>query len=227
MTTRTPLGVPRIRLSEPHQRSSEMGLTPEELSRYAYNLGPVELAGSPPPTEVGGVMVEPEVLDEYMRSGRLIKVQIAVGKSLHRSYWLAEAVEASSVEPMHVGVDGTTHIWLYQGKAYTSADADLTSEDVLALINETVNRRRLRLEKAHALQAMTDGLDQRERRPSIPPDVKMTVWRRDGGRCVECDSNELLEFDHIIPLAMGGSNTMRNLQLLCEPCNNRKGATLG
>lgn len=57
--------------------------------------------------------------------------------------------------------------------------------------------------------------------------MKIAVWQRDSGRCVECDSNEDLEFDHIIPLAMGGANTLRNLQLLCGSCNRRKGATLG
>jgi 5-methylcytosine-specific restriction endonuclease McrA len=57
--------------------------------------------------------------------------------------------------------------------------------------------------------------------------VKVAVWQRDAGRCVECGSQEDLEFDHVIPLAMGGSNTERNLQLLCAACNRRKGATLG
>ena len=42
----------------------------------------------------------------------------------------------------------------------------------------------------------------------------MLVWRRDQGRCVKCGSNEKLEFDHIIPLSRGGSNTFRNVQLL-------------
>lgn len=30
--------------------------------------------------------------------------------------------------------------------------------------------------------------------------------------------------DHVMPLALGGSNGRRNLQLLCQPCNNRKHA---
>ena len=63
-------------------------------------------------------------------------------------------------------------------------------------------------------------------REPIPQEVKDRVWRRDQGRCVSCGSQELLEFDHIIPLAMGGSNTERNLQLLCERCNREKAANL-
>jgi len=65
----------------------------------------------------------------------------------------------------------------------------------------------------------------RERRP-IPDDVKMFVWQRDGGRCVQCGGQENLEYDHIIPVSKGGSNTARNIQLLCEECNRSKGANI-
>ena len=65
-----------------------------------------------------------------------------------------------------------------------------------------------------------------ERRELIPDAVKMFVWKRDGGKCVKCGSQENLEFDHIIPLAMGGSSTARNIQLLCETCNRSKGGNL-
>jgi len=67
--------------------------------------------------------------------------------------------------------------------------------------------------------------DKRSRR--IPQDVKDAVWRRDEGKCVECGSNEDLEFDHIIPHSRGGANTYRNIQLLCEKCNRQKSAKIG
>lgn len=60
-------------------------------------------------------------------------------------------------------------------------------------------------------------------RDPIPDDVRVFVWRRDGQRCVKCGSQERLELDHIIPVAKGGSNTARNIQLLCERCNRAKG----
>jgi HNH endonuclease len=64
-----------------------------------------------------------------------------------------------------------------------------------------------------------------ERNPrSIPQDVKVAVAVRDGGQCRQCGSSTDLHFDHVIPWSKGGANTMANIQLLCGPCNRRKGA---
>jgi hypothetical protein len=60
------------------------------------------------------------------------------------------------------------------------------------------------------------------KRRTIPEQVRNEVWRRDKGKCVNCNSNENLEFDHIIPHSKGGADTVRNLQLLCQACNRSK-----
>ena len=64
-------------------------------------------------------------------------------------------------------------------------------------------------------------------REPIPEDIQVLVWNRDGGKCVKCGSQDKLEFDHIIPVSKGGSNTARNIQLLCEKCNRGKHDKIG
>lgn len=68
--------------------------------------------------------------------------------------------------------------------------------------------------------------DGKRRRQGIPREVKNAVWRRDRGCCVECGSKEHLEYDHIIPHSKGGSDTERNIQLLCMKCNRAKHAQI-
>lgn len=58
-----------------------------------------------------------------------------------------------------------------------------------------------------------------ERSRHIPDEVKREVWDRDGGRCVKCGKTDYLEFDHIIPHARGGANTVANVRILCRKCN--------
>jgi hypothetical protein len=57
----------------------------------------------------------------------------------------------------------------------------------------------------------------------IPSHVKLTVWKRDGGRCAKCDSKVNLHFDHIIPWSKGGASTdPENIQILCGAHNIAK-----
>lgn len=57
----------------------------------------------------------------------------------------------------------------------------------------------------------------------IPSNVKLEVWKRDKGQCVQCGSRENLHFDHIIPFSKGGSSiTAKNIQILCAKCNLSK-----
>jgi hypothetical protein len=98
-------------------------------------------------------------------------------------------------------------------------------DDMIRLQDE---RERLRIEQEEREEIKETGPSQPDRplRLAIPGHVRREVWRRDEGRCEECGSRERLEFDHIIPVSRGGSNTARNIRLLCERCNREKGASI-
>ena len=44
-----------------------------------------------------------------------------------------------------------------------------------------------------------------------------------GKRCLKCNTKKRLIVDHIVPRRRGGTNDYTNLQILCIPCNFRKG----
>ena len=101
--------------------------------------------------------------------------------------------------------------------------------DDLNFIFDKINYNEIKYEiskfEAHYTKTKSTSSNKRSRR--ITQEVKDKVWNRDGGKCVECGSNENLEFDHIIPHSKGGANTYRNIQLLCQPCNRTKSAKIG
>ncbi len=95
---------------------------------------------------------------------------------------------------------------------------------VLAEIEYMIEALKILVEPEFIPLTPPDATGTEEERPDryVSSEVKIAVWRRDGGKCVECGSKEKLEYDHIIPIAKGGSNTERNIQLLCEKCNRKK-----
>jgi len=68
-----------------------------------------------------------------------------------------------------------------------------------------------------------------EIRPSnnryIPKSVRHAVLIRDKFRCVKCGNKRSIQFDHIVAIRNGGSNSESNIQLLCLRCNMRKGVS--
>ena len=151
------------------------------------------------------------------RSGRLAAERAIGSRALARAERLQREWPLALVE-----ADGRR--WWWYRDCFYWEDDDLTQEDVMALVAERERRRRRRLERAHAaLHAERDGAPRRE---PIPREVRLAVWRRDGGRCTECGGDFELQYDHVIPVALGGATTAENLQLLCAGCNRAKGAAL-
>jgi 5-methylcytosine-specific restriction endonuclease McrA len=96
------------------------------------------------------------------------------------------------------------------------------------VVKQFILRRERDYERVRREVEALENLDKLEGMPRepIPESVRLFVWQRDGGKCVKCRSRARLEFDHIIPLAAGGSSTERNIQLLCEACNRSKGSSI-
>ncbi len=104
---------------------------------------------------------------------------------------------------------------LYRGVVW-SCQRQLTPEQWTLLADRLVER-----EDAELASALGDG-DASLTRERISTEVRRAVWIRDQGMCARCKSRERLEYDHIVPVARGGSNTERNIELLCEVCNRAK-----
>jgi len=76
---------------------------------------------------------------------------------------------------------------------------------------ERVRRRRARLAGAEGSFTMEQWQD---------------VVLRQRGKCARCRRATRLTADHIIPLVLGGSSYIHNIQGLCSNCNSKKSGTI-
>jgi hypothetical protein len=130
--------------------------------------------------------------------------------------------------------ENKNNVWAYKGYSVLLSTGNRfnrkinVTDDTILEIKYAVVQYEKRLGKLkRSVSAHVDSHDpaqpQRER---ISDQVRMFVWQRDEGKCVQCGRRDKLEFDHVIPVSRGGSNTERNIQLLCETCNRSKGASI-
>lgn len=150
-------------------------------------------------------------------SGRLAFPPISRGA--HR-----QVMRRQCERPVAVAAHDRSVWWMFRDRFYR-ADEGLAEDEVLALLHERERRRRRRIDRALDLMRADEAAAGPRREP-LSEDVRRQVFRRDGGRCAACGSAELLQFDHVIPVALGGASTVDNLQLLCAECNRAKGASL-
>ncbi|WP_314191269.1 HNH endonuclease signature motif containing protein [uncultured Arthrobacter sp.] len=149
----------------------------------------------------------------YLIGGKLTKAEYTERWNLQKQF------------PVLLARIGDRKYWQYKGKFYWENDG-LRAEQVHALLVTKEQRKWQQIDRAQATVAMGSAPRGAAVRRAIPDDLKQYIWMRDEGRCRACGSMTELQYDHIIPLAMGGSSNAENLQILCGPCNRYKSAGL-
>jgi 5-methylcytosine-specific restriction endonuclease McrA len=144
-------------------------------------------------------------------------------------HWHTETLDATPAEVRFGTV--TYERWLeagrLRGEEVREANRRRAEEDSVIAAAERAEAERRRAAKLAWARSAVSEAGRAPSRLHIPVEIRHLVHARDEGVCVQCGSDFDLQFDHVIPVALGGSSTIENLQILCAPCNRRKGATLG
>lgn len=124
-------------------------------------------------------------------------------------------------EPMLVVKTESQTFWQFKDSIYADSD-HLAEGDVHALLVSRVRGQERRLARAKQTMDLDDRARAHVPRQTIPDDLKTLVWTRDKGACRRCGATAELQFDHVIPVSLGGATNEDNLQILCGPCNRLK-----
>jgi 5-methylcytosine-specific restriction endonuclease McrA len=102
-------------------------------------------------------------------------------------------------------------------RAYREANKEYIAAKIKEWVAQNGDRVRVHRKNRRARKMGAEG-------NYAPADVSL-LWESQNGKCVGCGSSleRSCTVDHILPLSRGGSNWPNNLQLLCKPCNSRKG----
>lgn len=151
-------------------------------------------------------------------------LQLASGKPTQNGLFLAaaHAVKSEGNDPEVVRVyekvrDG---IWTYNGQ-FRLTGAWKESDGTRQVCKFRLEIDECEFEASSAQTAL-------EHVRVIPTSVKLEVWKRDQGRCVQCGATDNLHFDHIIPYSKGGTSlSPENVQILCAKHNLSKRDKIG
>ena len=112
--------------------------------------------------------------------------------------------------------------WWWYLDRFWWANVELTATDVERMVLESdLNRKRQSDAIAEARLVLLGDTRVSLLQEHVSEAVRIAVWRRDRGRCVDCGSGKSVIFDHIVPIAAGGSDTALNVELRCHSCRVR------
>jgi hypothetical protein len=143
-------------------------------------------------------------------------------------FWYESDISPQILE-MYLGFwDGPCPVkkqYIFKNCAYI-INGRFTPEQEKLLIQDDFDSERRKFDRLRHKFDLPQHTEPRAARTGIPEEVRFAIWRRDSAQCSRCGSRERLEYDHIVPVSLGGSNTVRNIELLCEVCNRSKGGNI-
>ena len=75
-------------------------------------------------------------------------------------------------------------------------------------------------------ERLEETITRSTQRPVFSTSFRLNLFLKRKGTCARCsqkiDAGKAWDIDHIIPLALGGTNETKNLQVLCRPCHRSK-----
>lgn len=108
--------------------------------------------------------------------------------------------------------------WHGYAKAWKTKYPERVKAGNASYLQKNLERHRVNQTKRRGIKSKAEG--------SFTPVHVQALKRMQKSKCASCECSiaKIYDIDHIMPLALGGSNWPRNLQLLCPPCNRSKGA---
>lgn len=149
-----------------------------------------------------------ELFDEMER------IWVKTGHQPSKDEWLSNDYKISyDTYPRHFGSWQNACLKFIE---YKSGRAVLSDQEALPVLADSTKSN---IEKRNSSEVET------RRTRTIPLSIRVKVLARDKFKCVYCgkspamNAGTLLHIDHIVPFSLGGTNTLDNLQTLCEECN--------
>jgi len=88
------------------------------------------------------------------------------------------------------------------------------------------NREKINKWLSKPINRIKDNLRKYKRRGAIGK-IEYSDWvdlcNKYENKCLCCGAKEKMTIDHVIPLILGGTNSIENVQPLCLSCNSKKG----
>lgn len=109
-------------------------------------------------------------------------------------------------------------VWELRATELSASDKGLT-----LLFEQAVEQERHKWDRLR--QNPSAGADGKSTEEFITQNIRVAVWRRDGGKCVKCGSRDGIDFRYVVPPQRGGTGAAGNVRLLCAKCRQKTAPT--